>query len=400
MAVTPNRGYELPVEARLDLSYAKIGAALGLIDADMAAAFAALAAKAPIEDATLEGEPTAPTPLPGSSDQRIATTEFVTNLLIGFTPTGINAANINTGTLPDARLSFQVSAFGRTLIDDNTDADARTTLGVYSKAQVDAIISNLVGGAPGLLDTLYEFAQALGNDPNFAATITTSLAGKISNSLLTTQGDLIVRGASAPQRLGKGTARQHLRMNAGGTMPEWGGETYDSGYRVADVVLNSGTITNGASLILDLSTYIAAGFTRFELVADDLVSANDNVALQMAFSTNAGSTFLSTGYRTSYVYAYNGANSGVGNSNASQVSLLSSVGNNANEVTSGRFDIRIGAARCVMLSDIYNLNSSGDTVTVRGNGAHDTAGINAIRLAFSAGNIASGKWTLIGKRSS
>jgi hypothetical protein len=43
---------------------------------------------------------------------------------------------------------------------------------------VDARISTVVAGAPGTLDTLDELAAALGDDPNFATTITNSLASK------------------------------------------------------------------------------------------------------------------------------------------------------------------------------------------------------------------------------
>lgn len=46
------------------------------------------------------------------------------------------------------------------------------------KASVDAAVAGLIASAPGALDTLNELAAALGNDPNFAATITTALAGK------------------------------------------------------------------------------------------------------------------------------------------------------------------------------------------------------------------------------
>lgn len=53
----------------------------------------------------------------------------------------------------------------------------------YTSAQVDNLIStainNLINGSPGALDTLKELADAMGNDPNFAATITNSLAGKV-----------------------------------------------------------------------------------------------------------------------------------------------------------------------------------------------------------------------------
>lgn len=48
----------------------------------------------------------------------------------------------------------------------------------YTNAQITASISALVGSAPGVLDTLQEIADALGNDPNLSATLTAAIAGK------------------------------------------------------------------------------------------------------------------------------------------------------------------------------------------------------------------------------
>jgi peptidoglycan/xylan/chitin deacetylase (PgdA/CDA1 family) len=45
-------------------------------------------------------------------------------------------------------------------------------------AAVNAAVSGLVNGAPGALDTLKELADALGDDANFAATVTSALAAK------------------------------------------------------------------------------------------------------------------------------------------------------------------------------------------------------------------------------
>ena len=57
---------------------------------------------------------------------------------------------------------------------------------VYTKSEVDSIvddaIDDLVNAAPGALDTLNELAAALGDDANFATTVTNSLAGKVSLS--------------------------------------------------------------------------------------------------------------------------------------------------------------------------------------------------------------------------
>jgi hypothetical protein len=47
-----------------------------------------------------------------------------------------------------------------------------------SKSDLATEIAKLVDSAPATLNTLKEFATALGNDPNFATTITTQLAGK------------------------------------------------------------------------------------------------------------------------------------------------------------------------------------------------------------------------------
>lgn len=56
-------------------------------------------------------------------------------------------------------------------------AGTNTTKAVTS-AGVAAALNALVAGAPGLLNTLDEIAAALGDDPNFATTITGLLAGK------------------------------------------------------------------------------------------------------------------------------------------------------------------------------------------------------------------------------
>ena len=53
---------------------------------------------------------------------------------------------------------------------------------IASTAFVVQAIAALVNSAPGALDTLQELAAALGNDANFAATVTNALAGKLGKT--------------------------------------------------------------------------------------------------------------------------------------------------------------------------------------------------------------------------
>jgi hypothetical protein len=70
---------------------------------------------------------------------------------------------------------------------DNAVATAQTIALTYANvveasafAYTDNAVANLISSAPGALDTLNELAAALGDDPNFATTISTSLGTKLT----------------------------------------------------------------------------------------------------------------------------------------------------------------------------------------------------------------------------
>jgi hypothetical protein len=65
------------------------------------------------------------------------------------------------------------------LSDVANAAIALANLGGLNQTQVDARVQQIVGAAPGALDTLAEIATALGNDANFASTVTTALANRV-----------------------------------------------------------------------------------------------------------------------------------------------------------------------------------------------------------------------------
>ncbi len=187
---------------------------------------AALAAKAPINSPALTGAPTAPTPTTGDSSTKISTTAFVA-----------------------------------------------------------AAIAALINSAPGALDTLKELAGALGDDPNFATTITNALAGKVdkSGSLSQLATRLFSDLQSKPTTL--------------------------SGYGITDAASSSGLATKAAingsmlydsngtpRLVLDAAARKlygpVAGYVMFDFsTGDDLIFNNGDIGIgasAIIFRTAAG----------------------------------------------------------------------------------------------------------------
>jgi hypothetical protein len=80
----------------------------------------------------------------------------------------------------------------------NTITLAVDTSVMADKTYVNTAISNLVDAAPGLLDTLNEIAAAIGDDANFATTITSALATKLN---ITTAASTYLSIADAPETI-------------------------------------------------------------------------------------------------------------------------------------------------------------------------------------------------------
>lgn len=72
-----------------------------------------------------------------------------------------------------------VTAYGRSLLAGADAAAVRALLSAVSQAELNAAIAGLVNSSPATLDTLKELADALGDDPNFATTMTNALAARV-----------------------------------------------------------------------------------------------------------------------------------------------------------------------------------------------------------------------------
>ncbi|HBD4717079.1 TPA: prophage tail fiber N-terminal domain-containing protein [Escherichia coli] len=80
-----------------------------------------------------------------------------------------------------------------------TPPDDATGLEMANAAFVRKLLAALVDSSPEALDTLNELAAALGNDPNFATTVTNAMAGKQPlNEILTSLSGLVTTGNKLP----------------------------------------------------------------------------------------------------------------------------------------------------------------------------------------------------------
>ena len=95
----------------------------------------------------------------------------------------LNASKITSGTFPNGVRANSQTA-GTYSSDDNsitlgTNANStHVATTQFVQNAMDLKVSQILGGAPGALDTLNELAEALGDDASYAATVTNSLALK------------------------------------------------------------------------------------------------------------------------------------------------------------------------------------------------------------------------------
>ncbi|HBY1338378.1 TPA: phage tail protein [Klebsiella pneumoniae] len=151
---------------------------------------------APKESPALTGTPKAPTAPAGTNTTQIANTAFVQAVV-----TALNNALALKAPLASPALTGVPTAPTAAQTVNNTQ--------VATTAFVKSAIAALVASSPAALDTLNELAEALGNDPNFATTMTNALAGKqpLDDTLTSLSGKSI---SELLQYLGLGDASGYV----------------------------------------------------------------------------------------------------------------------------------------------------------------------------------------------
>ncbi|WP_421998240.1 hypothetical protein [Roseovarius confluentis] len=176
-------------------------------------------------------------------------------------PSGATAGNIPT-----------LDGTGKVLADSGVAVSD-----LYTSAETDTAIQSaidaLIGGAPGALDTLNELAEAIGDDDDFAASITTALAGKANSS----HSHSVYQVSGAERTSNKGQAYGYASLDSIGKVPE--SQLPDAG--------GGGSTDYGA-----VGSYVIAGSTDFDgfdqEYLPDTLYAGSTLVRSTRTSNNAG----------------------------------------------------------------------------------------------------------------
>ena len=201
-------------------------------------------------------------------------------------------------------------------MSDSSDAPVKNRV---IKAYVDNLISGLINGAPQALDTLNELSAALGNDANFAATITNQLANKANSADVYTKsqtydkdevdtalgGKLGVNDVSAQTpTTPDGTfsiqvGEKTYTINLNHTHSQYASKktvtsTNESAVTLsADVIYDLGTVAGNKTISLPSMVDAAAEYEfRFDYTSGDItLPSGVLVANDATFSPTAGMTY-------------------------------------------------------------------------------------------------------------
>jgi hypothetical protein len=182
---------------------------------------------APLASPALTGVPTAPTAAAATNTTQIATTAFVATALGSYLTTSAASSTYLTQTTASSTYAPLASpALTGTPTAPTVSGSTDSSTKIATTAFVQTVVSALVNGAPGALDTLAELASALGSDANFSTTVTNSIATKLSKS--SNLSDL-TSASTARTNLGLGSMATQAANNVAITGGSIDGITLDGG---------------------------------------------------------------------------------------------------------------------------------------------------------------------------
>jgi hypothetical protein len=140
--------------------------------------------------------------------------------------------------------------------------------GTYYTSYADTAVANLVDSSPATLDTLNELAAALGDDPNFATTVTNSIATKLPLTGGTLTGGLTGTTGSFSGALAFANGKANAFSNTNGVDLQLRSDTTSD--QVFAVYKNGASSSNRTAFINSDGTATFAGNVDVKRVATDV----------------------------------------------------------------------------------------------------------------------------------
>jgi hypothetical protein len=159
--------------------------------------------------------------------------------------------------------------------------------GYATEAYVDTSVANLVDSAPATLDTLNELAAALGDDANFATTVTNSIANITNVVALTHTGTLSVYTGTKRWYAPKNITINKIKARVD-TAPTGAGVVIQINKTSSGVTTNQQlTVADGTTLISDTSPTISSmsedDFLTIDIVSVGTTVAGENLTVEITY---------------------------------------------------------------------------------------------------------------------
>ena len=149
-----------------------------------------------------------------------------------------------------------------------------------TKSYVDDVVGDVINGAPGALDTLNELANALGDDANFASTVTNALATKATTSYVDTQIATALASAGSAS-----TSASDAQTTADAAVAS-------AAANAADIATLQASVASNASDIAANTTAVANAISTAS--ADATTKANAALASAQSYADTAEADAIST----------------------------------------------------------------------------------------------------------
>jgi len=241
-----------------------------------------------------------PTLVSGSSQVAISDTDGYSTYsasVATYTDAKVNALSASV----DAHLDANITALS------SSAHSSRVALSGSQKTYIDAKVAGLVDSAPGTLDTLNELAAALNDDPNFSASIATSIGNRVLTSTFNTYSGSVATALRAEYVAADTT----LSSSAAQAVQDLSGSAHTARVNLATSLYISGSTGNDeVNLKTDALSFAGEGGISVD-VTDNTVTINStdiiSSSAQVVDSLNNQTVDFGTGEVTASFFKGDGS---------------------------------------------------------------------------------------------